>query len=389
MVIILLLCLCFTLQNFEVDGHIPNLSQNGYLDSEFEERLKIINKPPIKSIHTVFGHIVDCIDINKQLAFDNPLLKNHKIQLKPSFKETTTELKVNESIFPTLGNDLCPEGTIPVRRATKEDLIREKLFSNNIGTLTLVNPGTHFAGVRLNLRPKVYIGINGTISVYTPTVEEGQMSSAYIWASNGTDPNYENNIQAGWQVYPTLSGDVKAHFYTSWSNGHQKTGCTNLLCAGFVQTSQRIYLGTPFSSTSTYGGPTSQMTVSLTQEEITTNWWLRAENTYIGYFPKELFSGYLYYADQAGWTGKTIRGNLPSPPMGSGHLPDGNYRHSAYIARMAYRDRQRQDAVPLTGELVLDADSPQCYNVTWDKYVDDNLQHTIEFGGPGGLDCEP
>ncbi|CAL0303636.1 unnamed protein product [Lupinus luteus] len=26
------------------------------------------------------GYIVDCIDINKQPAFDNPLLKNHKIQ---------------------------------------------------------------------------------------------------------------------------------------------------------------------------------------------------------------------------------------------------------------------------------------------------------------------
>ncbi|XP_057452706.1 uncharacterized protein LOC130744549 [Lotus japonicus] len=200
-VIILLFCLCFTLRNFEVDERIPNLSENGYSDLELEERLKIINKPPIKNIQTEFGHIVDCIDINKQLAFDNPLLRNHKIQLKPSFQETATELEVNEKILSTLGKDLCLRGTVPVRRATKEDLIRENLFSNNIGSLTQDTPDTHFAGARLNLTQKVYFGINGTISVYTPTIGKDQMSSAYIWVSNGTDPNYENNIQAGWQVF--------------------------------------------------------------------------------------------------------------------------------------------------------------------------------------------
>ncbi|XP_057452707.1 uncharacterized protein LOC130744550 [Lotus japonicus] len=128
--------------------------------------------------------------------------------------------------------------------------------------------------------------------------------------------------------------------------------------------------------------------VILPKDQVTRNWWLRAENTYIGYFPAELFSGYFLYADQGGWTGKTISGDLPSPPMGSGHLPDGNYRHSAYISRMAFRNLERQDVVPLTGMLALDADSPQCYNVTWEKYVDDNLQHVIEFGGPCG-NCGP
>ncbi|XP_075645647.1 protein neprosin-like [Castanea sativa] len=49
-------------------------------DSLLEIQLKLINKPPVKSIQTEYGHIVDCIDINKQLAFDHPLLKHHKIQ---------------------------------------------------------------------------------------------------------------------------------------------------------------------------------------------------------------------------------------------------------------------------------------------------------------------
>ncbi|XP_065625488.1 protein neprosin [Quercus suber] len=52
-------------------------------DSLLEIQLKLINKPPVKSIQTEYGHIVDCIDINKQLAFDHPLLKHHKIQVSP------------------------------------------------------------------------------------------------------------------------------------------------------------------------------------------------------------------------------------------------------------------------------------------------------------------
>ncbi|KAF3961171.1 hypothetical protein CMV_014185 [Castanea mollissima] len=49
-------------------------------DLGLERQLRLINKPPVKSIQTEFGHIVDCIDINKQLSFDHPLLKDHKIQ---------------------------------------------------------------------------------------------------------------------------------------------------------------------------------------------------------------------------------------------------------------------------------------------------------------------
>ncbi|KAG5110624.1 hypothetical protein JHK82_039847 [Glycine max] len=50
-------------------------------DLELERQLELLNKPPIKSIHTNFGYIVDCIDINKQPAFDHPLLKYHKLQV--------------------------------------------------------------------------------------------------------------------------------------------------------------------------------------------------------------------------------------------------------------------------------------------------------------------
>ncbi|XP_022637381.1 uncharacterized protein LOC111241785 [Vigna radiata var. radiata] len=56
-------------------------------EMELERQLKLINKPPLKTIHTKYGDTVDCIDINKQPAFDHPLLKNHKLQKKPSIRK--------------------------------------------------------------------------------------------------------------------------------------------------------------------------------------------------------------------------------------------------------------------------------------------------------------
>ncbi|KAI3970594.1 hypothetical protein MKX01_024241 [Papaver californicum] len=48
---------------------------------EFKEQLKILDKPLIKTIYSLWGDIYDCTDIYKQPIFDHPLFKNHKIQV--------------------------------------------------------------------------------------------------------------------------------------------------------------------------------------------------------------------------------------------------------------------------------------------------------------------
>lgn len=126
----------------------------------------------------------------------------------------------------------------------------------------------------------------------------------------------------------------------------------------------------------------------LFQDNGTNNWWLRAQETDVGYFPAELFSNNMLYANQGGWGGRTMISdwNGPSPPMGSGHLPDGNPRHSCYISRITFKDRFRQDVGPLRSNAATYADNPNCYNVTYYDYVDDNLRRALMLGGPGG-DC--
>lgn len=104
---------------------------------------------------------IDCIDIYKQPAFDNPLLKNHKLQVPHSILPFSFHLvetlpqrgkniemmcdaeKADSSAHPQWEKVArfqmvwisiyrssvisCPDGTVPIRRVTKDDLIREKL----------------------------------------------------------------------------------------------------------------------------------------------------------------------------------------------------------------------------------------------------------------------
>ncbi|KAL5100676.1 hypothetical protein RYX36_005003 [Vicia faba] len=78
MIHILLLVMCLVTI---ITGHRDHGMQSGLKeDLELERQLNILNKPPIKSIHTKSGYIIDCVDINKQPAFNHPLLKNHKLQ---------------------------------------------------------------------------------------------------------------------------------------------------------------------------------------------------------------------------------------------------------------------------------------------------------------------
>ncbi|KAK7291128.1 hypothetical protein RIF29_06035 [Crotalaria pallida] len=343
-------------------------------DLELDNQLKLINKPPLKTIQTVFGHIVDCVDINKQLAFDNPLLKNHKIQLKPSFQHGRTTLDENQSSATLLiEEDLCPIGTVPIRRTTKDDLIRLKHLSNNNGMLTEEVEGSQFAAVNLNGADRYY-GIKGNINTYNPTVaSKEQMSGAYISLAKGPS-----------QVYPKIQGDVQTYFFIAWENKQNQTGCYNLQCPGFVQIDNHFHIGSPITSTSTFGGQQFEMSVAILLDPTTNNWWVRLEDKNLGYFPSTIFSD-MSYADKGGWYGRTMTtlGN-PSPPMGSGHFPDDRFGHACFIRQMTFQNETRKDIPPEMKLVGIYKDNPSCYDVKYTGYVDKSLGYAMQFGGPGG-----
>ncbi|KAI8569388.1 hypothetical protein RHMOL_Rhmol02G0274900 [Rhododendron molle] len=101
-------------------------------DQELEKQLKLMNKPAVKTIKTQYGDIYDCVDFYKQPAFDHPLLKNHSFHFEmkptslPKRKRDQVSSEDKEPIHIGLIGGGCPVGTVPIRRVTKEDLIRER-----------------------------------------------------------------------------------------------------------------------------------------------------------------------------------------------------------------------------------------------------------------------
>ncbi|QCD94306.1 hypothetical protein DEO72_LG5g2389 [Vigna unguiculata] len=185
-------------------------------------------------------------------------------------------------------------------------------------------------------------------------------------------------------IIPKLYGDARTHFYTGWtSDDFQKTGCYNTKCRGFVQVDTKIFPGKYFADISKIGGPTYETYMAITQDPKTKNWWISLGNVSIGYYPATLFSN-LGSASIVGWGGRT-RANVGdlSPPMGSGHFPDGNKTHASYFRSPKIQDASRYVYEPDTYMIKVFSDNTNCYGFEGDF---DKVQHEriFQFGGPGG-----
>ncbi|XP_061367701.1 protein neprosin-like [Gastrolobium bilobum] len=369
MAILLFLSLCLVTNTYRVGATLP-ISRT----EELEERhRKLIHKPPIRSIQTEFGYTIDCVDINKQPAFDHPLLKNHKLQRKPTFLQRRS--RTSEHVLPTrtsvfeLEKDSCPIGYVPIRRTTKDELIRMKSLSDyTYYSLVQGAPGTHFAALYTKKRNNnSYVGVNAHINVHNPRVKKHQMSCAQIAVQNGEHDGI-NTILFGWQ-----------------SDAFKKTGCYNMLCPGFVQIDRNVFLGIGVRNISDYGGQQFELPLSILQDSNSKNWWLIVNDINVGYFPAALFSN-MSVADLVGWGGRVtgvVKGT--SPQMGSGYFPDGDLTHACFARRISYNVPESLQE-PQKNPLEIYVDKPHCYNLTYFGFFDDNNRYTFQFGGPGG-DC--
>ncbi|XP_047152927.1 uncharacterized protein LOC124824537 [Vigna umbellata] len=373
---ILFFIFCLVISDvYNVDGIQDILKE----DVKFEIKQNLTINSSIKTIHTKFGNIVDCVDIYKQPAFDHPLLKDHKLQQKPSFEiEKTTENSSQIEFMFEFDEENCPEGTVPVLRTNENLLSNDHMLSKEI-------PGVHLAEVSLKPHFGPYYKVSGTVSIYNPQVNKSQISLAHIWVERGVSDT-TNKISAGWHVDPGLYNDYGTHFYSTWtSDNFEKTGCTNLKCQGFVQTSTNVYLGARFPRLSVYGVASYVIHVSITQDPETKNWWLTLGKKNIGYFPAKLFNN-LGSAAIVGWGGRT-KANIgsPSPPMGSGHFPDGHSLHSCYFRSVLAQDSSKNIYGPKPDETKSFTDNDKCYGVKYFGDQGENLGSVLQFGGPGGI----
>ncbi|XP_024634839.1 uncharacterized protein [Medicago truncatula] len=272
---------------------------------------------------------------------------------------------------------------VPIPRTTRDELIQSS-FSFNNHSLAQTSSSSRSAYVFVDASFGPYYGVSGATSMYNPKVDKGQSSEGYLYVKNG-EGDGTNMIVIGWNVSPDLYNDDATHIYSRWTSDNFKTtGCYNMLCKGFVQT-DKYYFGSRVEKTSTYDGKMVEMPISLFQDPTTKNWWVKVVNITIGYFPATLFSN-MANANEVGWGGRTVTpAGASSPSMGSGHLPDDDFKHACYFRYISYQSVARKDLGPEYYMVGKFNDAPKsCYEVEFYGDQRGQVGYSMQFGGPGG-----
>ncbi|KAK8343129.1 hypothetical protein E1A91_A08G277100v1 [Gossypium mustelinum] len=339
--------------------------------------------------------------------------------MKPSFdlKEEKLSLK-NEStkltVFQTWQRSgSCPEGTVPIRRIRREDLLRAKsvqqfgrkppevvLKSNTTiehkdGQLPSINTTALAMPVIVNRSAATlvtvgynYIGAKADINVWTPNVEaQDEYTTAQIWLKAGPGDNFES-IESGWIVNPQLYGDKRTRLFAHWTkDSYKTTGCFDMTCSGFVQTSSQYLLGGSIEPVSTEFGQQYYLTVGIYMDPNTANWWLKiGKDIPVGYWPASTLLFYLNHSSTlVEWGGQVYSSNVKKKPhtktgMGSGQFASGLRGNACSMDNIAIVDFSMQLKYPQwVGTW---ADEQYCYTAL--NYQEGYGKLPIfYFGGPG------
>ncbi|KAF5468083.1 hypothetical protein F2P56_012264 [Juglans regia] len=378
--------------------------------SEVNRKLKLLNKPALKSIKSADGDTIDCIDIYKQPAFEHPALRNHTIQMTPSYDPSETKTKskwdhevssvtVTSQLWQKSGS--CPKGTIPIRRIRRSDQFKAGNSVENYGRkkpsflhqVAQLNGSQNSNLLQMNHSKAIlvtdgyrYLGAKGDIKVWNPYVEsDDEYSTSQVRLLSGPNHDFES-IEAGWAVNPSIYGDRQSRLFAYWTADASKTtGCFDLTCPGFVQTSHIIALGAAVHPISLLDQLPYQITIYIFKDPRTGNWWLQyGDGINIGYWPPELFRALSYQAVAVEWGGEVYSSKLGHAPhtataMGNGNFPDPNWGNSGWIKRMRIHDNSAALKFPDWVETY--KDEYNCYDA---YYVSDYVEDPeFYFGGPG------
>ncbi|XP_044488848.1 uncharacterized protein LOC123213479 [Mangifera indica] len=352
--------------------------------------LNKLNKPAIKTIQSPAGDTIDCVETHLQPAFDHPKLKGKRPldpPARPSGHNPTGMVSEDFQLW-SMSGESCPEGTIPIRRTTEQDMLRAssfRRFGRKLGHVrrdTNSNDHEHSVGY---VTGDQYYGAKASINVWAPRVaSQNEFSLSQMWVISGSFGDDLNTIEAGWQVSPELYGDNSPRFFTYWtSDAYQATGCYNLLCSGFVQTNNRIAIGAAISPASSYNGGQFDISLLVWKDPKHGNWWLEfGSGVLVGYWPSFLFTHLRDYASVVQFGGEIVNSRTnghTSTQMGSGHFAGEGFGKASYFRNLQVVDWDN-NLIPLSNLKVL-ADHPNCYdiqggiNTVWGNY--------FYYGGPG------
>ncbi|GLJ20830.1 hypothetical protein SUGI_0379760 [Cryptomeria japonica] len=402
---VVFLCLfCFlpTPLAAEETTSLPNYNATaGFSDTKLKRiarHLKRLNKPAVKTIQSPDGDIIDCVLAHHQPAFDHPRLKGLSPQEPPVWRpkgDRRGGAFKKFQLWHHMGE--CPEGTVPIRRTTQQDIMRVgsvKRFGRksnrhpaawNPKRRDSVYSGGHEHAVGYVMGDQYY-GAKASLNVWTPHIQKPyEFSLSQMWVISGSFGQDLNTIEAGWQVSPELYGDSYPRFFTYWTtDAYQATGCYNLLCSGFVQTNNGIAIGAAISPTSAFNGGQYDISLLVWKDPNHGNWWLEfGDGLLVGYWPAFLFSHLADHASMIQWGGEIVNtrpgGVHTSTQMGSGHFAAEGFSKASYFRNLQVVDWDNS-LIPLTNLQVL-ADHPECYDIQGG--VNNKWGNYFYYGGPG------
>lgn len=355
-------------------------------------RLRKINKPALKTFQSPDGDLIDCVLSHQQPAFDHPLLKGQKPLDPPERPKGVNPTGMIHEDFQlwSLSGNICPDGTIPIRRTREQDVLRAssvrrygRKSTRHVRRDSSSNGHEHAVGY---VSGDQYYGAKASINVWAPkVVNQYEFSLSQMWVISGSFGDDLNTIEAGWQVSPELYGDNYPRFFTYWTtDAYQATGCYNLLCSGFVQTNSRIAIGAAISPTSGYNGGQFDISLLIWKDPKHGNWWLEFGNgVLVGYWPSFLFTHLQNHASMVQFGGEVVNsrpsGSHTATQMGSGHFAGEGFGKASYFRNLQVVDWDNS-LIPLSNLKVL-ADHPNCYDIQgginnfWGNY--------FYYGGPG------
>ncbi|CAA7410307.1 unnamed protein product [Spirodela intermedia] len=362
-------------------------------------RLRKLQKPSLKTIQSGEGDLIDCVPSHLQPAFDHPKLLGQK-PLEPPERPRGQAAAADPATAASFqswaaSGESCPRGTVPIRRATEADVLRAssvKRFGRKPAArrrpLSATGGHEHAVGYVIGDQ---YFGAKASLNVWAPKVSSpSEFSLSQIWVISGSFGDDLNTIEAGWQVSPELYGDAYPRFFTYWtSDSYQTTGCYNLLCSGFVQTTNKFAIGTAISPISTYGGSQFDISLLIWKDPKQGHWWLEfGGRLIVGYWPSELFSHLGQHATMVQFGGEVVNGGPaggggPSyhtaTEMGSGRFSGEGFGRASYFRNLQVVDWDNSLVPPPALRLL--ADRPACYDIRgglhrlWGTY--------FYYGGPG------
>lgn len=371
------------------------------------------------------GDTVDCVPIAAQPALRRPGMEDHKLLLEPRTTAllerlaTPPDARLHEKrtappatqIYGRAGA-VCPPKTVPIaqltmntlmRFRTLDDFLRKERYGELADRVPRLddrrqrpeegsNDNHQYAVVR---RYVDNWGAETIFNLWTPFTEQtDEFSLSQMWVARGSGDNTET-VEAGWQSYKSLYGDWNSRLFIYFTPDNYKRGgggCYNLTCNKFVQVANNVYIGGGFDAYSVHGGDQREFKLLWYKDGPEGAWWLRYGDTWVGYYPRELFDDNGLRVNGARVTfGGEITDDQPGgrhtrTDMGSGHWPPEGFGQTAYQRGVRYVDTSNfYQRATGTSPIVTDAN---CYDLTKGSSTDDWEEYFFLGGSGFNTFCE-